>query len=529
MTPRLRRGVLPDARLRWVDAVTRQMVIQVWLVVLCLGLATWLVLSGRPVAVLERLAAGVTVAPMGAPAAQAWGIGLLTWLIGGAGFLAIWMSGLARVGRTAALALVGLLLLVALGLARLIVSSAVLPVWAIPVAGAGMLAALLLTPTAALVTTATASVLIGLMVDQRLAVTLVLMAGGVAGIVAVRGARRRGHLIRAGAWSGAVQAVTVVAVQLVEQGGWREALTTGVLGGCWSGVGAFVLTIALLPVLENLFGVVTDITLLELSDLNHPLLKELSLKAPGTYHHSVIVATLAEAACEAIGANGLLARVGCYFHDIGKMPKAEYFVENQPPGQSRHDALTPSMSSLVIINHVKEGVELARAHHLNQAIIDFIPGHHGTGVIYYFYRRALEQVEDERLLKEESFRYPGPRPHTRETAVALLADSVEAACRALPEHTPAKLSGVVRRIINNKFIDGQLDDCDLTLRDLERIAEAFVRGLSGIYHQRVPYPMPPGEDVEESQLLAGPDSQPAAPAGAPRPRPSGGPPDARRP
>ncbi|MBI4313436.1 MAG: HDIG domain-containing protein, partial [Candidatus Omnitrophica bacterium] len=246
----------------------------------------------------------------------------------------------------------------------------------------------------------------------------------------------------------------------------------------------------------------------------------------GTYHHSLIVATLAEAGCEAIGANGLLARVGCYFHDIGKMPKADFFVENQAPGRSRHDKLSPTMSSLIIVNHVKEGIELARAHKLNQAIVDFIPGHHGTSIIYYFYRRALEQVEDEKLLNEENFRYPGPRPQARETAVAMLADSSEAACRALPQRNPAKLRAVVRRIINNKFIDGQLDDCDLTLRDLEKIADAFVRVLTGIYHSRVPYPVPPGEDVEDEELHGDSHSKRSGDPGSVRSDAPAGPSDA---
>jgi putative nucleotidyltransferase with HDIG domain len=213
----------------------------------------------------------------------------------------------------------------------------------------------------------------------------------------------------------------------------------------------------------------------------------------------LIVANLAEAACEAIGANVLLARVGCTFHDIGKMLHPEYFVENQPPQESRHERLAPSMSSLVILNHVKDGVELARRYRLNPAIIDFIPGHHGTGLIYYFYRRALEEVEEEGQLKEEGFRYPGPRPHSRETAVALLADSSEAAVRTLKEKSPARIQEVVRRIINNKFIDGQLDECDLTLKDLNRIGEAFLRVLAGIYHRRIEYPKTPWEEEEERE------------------------------
>ncbi|MBI3332718.1 MAG: HDIG domain-containing protein [Candidatus Omnitrophica bacterium] len=275
-----------------------------------------------------------------------------------------------------------------------------------------------------------------------------------------------------------------------------EAVAAHSLAALGGGFLSSLIAFCLLPLCESLFGLITDVTLLELSDLNHPLLKELSVKAPGTYHHSLIVANLAEAACEVVGADSLLARVGCYFHDIGKLVHPEYFVENQPPDASRHDPLTPSMSSLVILSHVKEGIKLAQRYRLNQAIIDFIPGHHGTGLIYYFYRRALEEVEDESLLKEERFRYPGPKPHTRETAVALLADSSEAATRALREKSPARIEEVVRRIINNKFIDGQLDECDLTLRNLHQIAGAFLRVLAGIYHSRIEYPKAPGEEEQ---------------------------------
>ena len=448
---------------------------------------------------------------------ELWGLALLSVLVGVAGFLLARFAipGLAE--QTKCLLLMGTLSLGVLAVAFLLLQHPTWPLEALPMAALSMPLTLLLNPTAAVVTTIMTSLLVGLMAGQRLAITLCLLTGGLAGAVAVRGARRRGQLLTAGAFSGLAQGVSVMAVALMEHLGVRLAFWEGAVSGAISGIAAFVGTIALLPILENIFGLITDITLLELSDLNHPLLKELSLKAPGTYHHSLIVATLAEAGCEAIGANGLLARVGCYFHDIGKIPKSEYFVENQPPGQSRHDTLAPSMSSLIIINHVKEGVELARANQLNQAIIDFIPGHHGTGLIYYFYRRALEQVEDESLLKEENFRYPGPRPRIRETAVAMLADSVEAACRALPEHTPAKLTVAVRRIINNKFIDGQLNECTLTLQDLERIAEAFVRVLTGMYHSRVPYPMPPGEDVEDEQLHAGSRTESPASGGTARP------------
>ncbi|MBU2222117.1 MAG: HDIG domain-containing protein, partial [Candidatus Omnitrophica bacterium] len=225
-----------------------------------------------------------------------------------------------------------------------------------------------------------------------------------------------------------------------------------------------------------------------LADFNHPLLNRMILEAPGTYHHSLIVGNLSEAACSAIGANSLLARVGAYYHDLGKLRKPEYFSENQALKGNKHEALSPTMSKLVIINHVKEGMDLAREYNINPRLVDFIQQHHGTSLVYYFYKRAIEALEEDQDVKEDGFRYTGPKPNTKETAVVLLADSVEAATRALKEPSAQKIEEVVHKIINNKFIDGQLDECDLTLKDLEKISGVFIHILSGIYHTRVSYP-----------------------------------------
>jgi len=254
-----------------------------------------------------------------------------------------------------------------------------------------------------------------------------------------------------------------------------------------NGVGCGIAVVGVLPVFEYIFGVVTNISLLELSDFNSPVLKRLMLEAPGTYHHSLIVGNLSEAACEAVGANALLARIGAYYHDIGKIEKAEYFIENQILGVSKHEELAPSMSKLVIINHVKGGEALARRHRLNRRIIDFILQHHGTSIVYYFYRRALEDKEADKKISEEGFRYPGPKPKSKETAIVLLADSVEAATRALKNPNPGRIEQEVHKIINNKFIDGQLDECELTLKDLEKISGIFIRLLTSIYHSRITY------------------------------------------
>ena len=255
------------------------------------------------------------------------------------------------------------------------------------------------------------------------------------------------------------------------------------------------------PVAETVFDYTSDITLLELGNNNHPLLREMIVKAPGTYHHSQLVSILAEAAARAIGANPLLCRVGAYFHDIGKMKKAPYFVENQQGGENRHDKLSPSMSALVISSHVKEGLELAKQYKLPQRIAAFIPEHQGTKIMTYFYNKAKEQ-EDPNLhtVNEKDYRYPGPRPQTRESGIILLADGVEAAVRSLPEKTPAKVQGMVQKIVNKNFSEEQLDECELTLKDLHLIGESFVNVLLGIYHQRIEYPDIPEGKPEKPKI-----------------------------
>jgi putative nucleotidyltransferase with HDIG domain len=248
----------------------------------------------------------------------------------------------------------------------------------------------------------------------------------------------------------------------------------------------------LLPLFETVFDLVTDISLLELSDLNHPLLKRMIVEAPGTYHHSLVVSTLAESACEAIGANALLARVGCYFHDIGKIARSEYFMENEARrAASQHEKITPTMSCLIIMNHIRDGIELGRRYNLRGPILQFIPEHQGTSIIYFFYKKAMDRAEPGEHVSADDFRYPGPKPQSRETAVALLSDSTEAASRSLKEVTPESIRQAVRKIINDKFIDGQLDECNLTLRDLHKIQESFVQNLIAIFHTRVIYPDKP--------------------------------------
>ncbi|HEV7282569.1 MAG TPA: HDIG domain-containing protein [Pirellulaceae bacterium] len=256
-----------------------------------------------------------------------------------------------------------------------------------------------------------------------------------------------------------------------------------------------LLMTALLPFAEKLFDIQTDISLLEMSDMTHPLLQQLVRRAPGTYNHSINVASLAEAAAESIGANGLLVRVGAYFHDIGKMLKPEYFVENQKAGENRHGSLQPTMSTLVIIAHVKEGAELARRHGLPHTIIDFIEQHHGTTLVEYFYREAQnreaqkgERAVDRQEIEEASFRYPGPKPQTRESAILMIADSVESASRVLVEPTPSRIEHLVESLVAKKLQDGQFDECGMSFRELNVVQETLVKSLSAMYHSRIKYP-----------------------------------------
>lgn len=262
----------------------------------------------------------------------------------------------------------------------------------------------------------------------------------------------------------------------------------------WFAGGTFLaglLISALLPYLERWFDIQTDISLLELSDANHPLLKELVQRAPGTYNHSINVASISEAAADSIGANGLLCRVGAYFHDVGKLRKPDYFIENQAGGTNKHDDLVPTMSTLVIIAHVKDGAEIARKYNLPQRIIDLIEQHHGTTLVEYFYRRATQISEEENdgtQIDQADYRYPGPKPQTVEAAVMMLADTVESASRALREPTPARLENLVTEIAKKKFEDGQFDQCPITVQQLHTIQLSLIKSLNAVYHARVKYP-----------------------------------------
>ncbi len=277
-----------------------------------------------------------------------------------------------------------------------------------------------------------------------------------------------------------------------------------IVGVVFGGILCAFLASGITPVIEHLGGYVTDIRLVEMATLDHPLLKELSIQAPGTWNHSMVMGMMVEAAADSIGANPVLARVGCYFHDIGKMKKALYFVENQVPGDNRHDKLSPSMSALIIRSHVKDGIELGRKHKLPPALLDMIPQHHGTSLIEYFYEKAKKDAEeagDTSEVDKALYTYPGPKPQTREAGILMLADGIEAAARTLKDPSLDRIQGLVQKMINKVFSSGQLNECELTLADLHQIAKCFTRVLTAIYHQRVAY-HEPAEKISEKKAEA---------------------------
>ncbi len=342
---------------------------------------------------------------------------------------------------------------------------------------------------------------------------LVMIASACTSCVLLVGrVRSRTYLLYVGLGSAMITAATVVGVGVVTgdmyaiDDATRETLlvTPGLnlattlkllVGDAWWAAGSVIIAslvmTGLLPLVEKGFAVQTDLSLLELGDASHPLLRRLAQRAPGTYNHSINVASIAEAAADAIGANGLLVRVGAYFHDIGKMFKPEYFIENQSHGKNQHESLQPAMSTLVIIAHVKDGADLARSNHLPKPIIDFILQHHGTTLVEYFYREAAKRSElnpNREEVSDKDFRYPGPKPQTREAAVLMLADAVESASRTLVEPTSARISGLVDMIAEKKVADGQFDECGMTFQQLDQVKQSLVKTLTSIYHARVKYP-----------------------------------------
>ncbi|MEW6673973.1 MAG: HDIG domain-containing metalloprotein [Thermodesulfobacteriota bacterium] len=358
--------------------------------------------------------------------------------------------------------------------------------YGIPIASAAMTVCLFMGLDVAIPVAMVLAVCSAIIFKNRLEVFIYFLINGFMAAYWIQSCRERKVFIKAGAKLGCVNVVLATAINMYMAEITGLEFVSGWIFAFLGGIGAGIITAGIAPIVEIAFGYPTDITLLELANLDRPILRRLMIEAPGTYHHSVIVGSLVEAAASEVKANPLLAKVSGYYHDIGKIRKPLYFIENQANGKNRHDKLAPSMSSLILIAHVKNGVEIARENKLPQVIIDSIRQHHGTSLISYFFDKA-RQLKGEDAVKIDNFRYPGPKPQTREAALVMLADVVEAASRTLENPTPARIQGLVQHLINKIFSDGQLDHCELTLKDLDNIAKSFNKILNGIHHHRIEY------------------------------------------
>jgi cyclic-di-AMP phosphodiesterase PgpH len=357
-----------------------------------------------------------------------------------------------------------------------------------PIATGAMLVRIVLNSEVAIAFTLLTGYFSAALMGNQLFYFIFAVVGSLIGAHKVARCEQRSILIKAGITVGGINILMIMAYNLLSGNPFKMTLLSDLLMGFLGGAFASVLVLGIAPIVESVFGYTTDIKLLELANMDHPILKDLILQAPGTYHHSIIVGSLVEAAAKSIAANPLLARVSAYYHDIGKLKKPLYFIENVGGEDNKHDHLTPTMSGLILISHVKDGVEMARENRLGERIGNIIQQHHGTSLISYFYQKAKEKENPEmESINENDFRYPGPKPQTKEAGIVMLADSVEAASRALADPTPSRIKSLVQRVTNNIFLDGQMEECELTLKDLQKIQESFNRILTAFFHQRVDY------------------------------------------
>ncbi len=362
--------------------------------------------------------------------------------------------------------------------------------WAAPFAAGTMVVALLIGSQIAAIYSIALVVLSAFLFNGNFSILLYALVGCFTVIYGLRHYRERTAVIKSGIALGLMNVIAILTIglfgeQIGEPGGLTLGLAAGFLGGL---LAAFVASFVL-PVMESLFQVTTDVKLLELSNHEHPLLREMFMRAPGTFQHSITIGYLAESAAAAIGANALFCRVASLYHDIGKMLKPDYYVENTLDLGNKHKNLKPNMSALIITSHVKDGIELGHRYRLPESIIDIIPQHHGTKLIRYFYEKAKRrQKPDLGPVAEDEFRYSGPKPQTREAGIIMIADGAEAAARSLDDPNPAHLKSTITTVIESTFLDGQLDECDLTLKDLTKISDAFLKVLSSLYHERLKYP-----------------------------------------
>ncbi|NQS76694.1 MAG: HDIG domain-containing protein [Peptococcaceae bacterium] len=391
--------------------------------------------------------------------------------------------------------LLGMVILVVMGVGKAIIAINVTQ-WPefsaqfgymVPIAAAGMIIALLLDSRLAMLVVAILSLMLGVMTGNQLRFGVVGFIGGITGVYSISKLSQRSDLMRAGIVTSGANVVAIFIMGLVNGSPLALLISSSLALGLINGILSSILTNGLLPFLENTFRITSPVRLLEISNPNNILLKKLLTEAPGTYHHSIIVGNLAEAAADSLGDDSLLVRAGAYYHDIGKIKRPYFFIENQMGAENPHDKLTPSLSTLILTSHVKDGVEMAKEHKLPQGIIDIIEQHHGTGLVSYFYHKALESDRPETVTEEE-FRYEGPKPRSRAAAIVMLADAVEAAVRSLQSPTQGRVEGLVRTIIKDKLNDGQLEECDLTFKDLDVIANSFLRVLTGVFHSRIEYP-----------------------------------------
>jgi putative nucleotidyltransferase with HDIG domain len=360
----------------------------------------------------------------------------------------------------------------------------------VPVAIAGMIVAIAYNQSFAMMITFGLSILTTIALGTEMPHFLVLMGGTAAGVLTLGEVRTRTKLIKVGATAALTYFLMTWATGLWQDQPLELVRSDSFWRAGWGLMAGFFLG-GSLPFIENALGIVTGISLLELGDNTHPLLQELVRRAPGTHNHSITVGAIAESAAERINADALLVRIGAYFHDIGKMLKPHYFVENQIGPTSRHAKLAPAMSTLIIIGHVKDGVDLGRQHHLPEPIIDLIEQHHGTTLVEFFYHEANRRngaIPDASPVSESAYRYPGPRPQTKEAAILMIADAVESASRSLSDPTPSRLEGLVSELSDKRLRDGQFDECGLTLREIAEIRDSLIKSLIGIYHGRVKYP-----------------------------------------
>lgn len=362
----------------------------------------------------------------------------------------------------------------------------------IPVAMGIILITVLFGYKLALIINLVLALMVGLISGENFSFMVLALLGGLVSIYAVTRLSQRSDLARAGFYVALTNAAVIIAIYLFFGNVSMDydsllSFSYSIFAGIGNGIFSSVVAIGMLPFLESIFGVTTAITLLELSNPNHPLLREMLLKAPGTYYHSMMVSNLSETAAETANADPLLTRVGAYYHDIGKLKRPYFFSENQLSGENPHSKLSPNLSTLIIGAHPKDGVELGRKHRLPEVIIDIAAQHHGTSMISFFYQQALENNHREEVIADK-FRYEGPKPQSKEAAIVMLADAVEAGVRSLSKPSANRVETMIRRMVKEKLEDGQLDQCDLTLKEIDKIAEAFVYIMSGIYHTRIEYP-----------------------------------------